>query len=106
MEAWDLFLRNETYDSSSSDEEDKGEKEGSLTGVKNTVDNEVDTISESSCMHGNDLFYENSNNKTMPSKNQIHYEDPFNLYDILNRNKDAGELSKDDDLKFPPAKSG
>nr|GEX90241.1 RNA-directed DNA polymerase, eukaryota [Tanacetum cinerariifolium] len=34
----------------------------------------------------------------MPDKDKVLSEDPFNLYDILNKRKDTG-----DDLKFPPS---
>ncbi|GJX83173.1 reverse transcriptase domain-containing protein [Tanacetum coccineum] len=67
-----------------------------LSGVKVTTDNDV-KVSESSCMHNNDLLYDNKHNNIMPDKDKILSDDPFNLYDILNKRKDSG-----DDLKYPP----
>ncbi|GJX44792.1 RNA-directed DNA polymerase, eukaryota [Tanacetum coccineum] len=68
MESWDPLFRNEAYDSSSSDEEDECENEGSLNGDNNESDKKVDRVSESSCMHRDALFYDNSNNKSMASE--------------------------------------
>ncbi|GJT88270.1 hypothetical protein Tco_1069987 [Tanacetum coccineum] len=99
MEAWDPLFRNEAYDSLSFDEEDECENKGSLNGDNNESDKEVDRVSESSCMHGDALFYDNSNNKSMASKARS--EDPFNLYDILNKNKENDGNSKEGELKYP-----
>nr|GEX13621.1 RNA-directed DNA polymerase, eukaryota [Tanacetum cinerariifolium] len=100
MEACDPLFRNEAYDSSSSDEEDECENKGSLNGNNNESDKEVDRVSEYSCMHWDALFYNNINNKSMASKAQS--EDPFNLYDILNKNKENDGNSKEGELKYPP----
>ncbi|GJZ60775.1 RNA-directed DNA polymerase, eukaryota [Tanacetum coccineum] len=67
------------------------------TGDKVTPDNDVQKVSESSCMHNNDLLYDNNHNNIMPDKDKVLSEDPFNLYDILNTRNDS-----DDDLKYPP----
>nr|GEY01904.1 hypothetical protein [Tanacetum cinerariifolium] len=67
MEAWDPLLRNEEYDSSSSNEEDEHKNEGSLNGDKYESDKEVDKVSESSCMHEDAPFFDNSNNKSRAS---------------------------------------
>ncbi|GJZ96432.1 hypothetical protein Tco_0668766 [Tanacetum coccineum] len=48
-------------------------------------------------MHNNDLLYDNNHNNIMHDKEKVLSEDPFNLYDILNKRKDSG-----DDLKYPP----
>ncbi|GJS20361.1 RNA-directed DNA polymerase, eukaryota [Tanacetum coccineum] len=90
----------EPNNNSSSDEEDECENEGSLNGDKNDTDKEVDRVSESSCMHGDALFYDNSNNKSMASKAES--GDPFNLYDILNKNKENDGISKEGELKYLP----
>ncbi|GJU57962.1 hypothetical protein Tco_1235728 [Tanacetum coccineum] len=82
--------------SESSDDEDDVEDSGSQSGNKVTTDNDVDRVSESSCMHNNDLLYDNNQNNIMPDKDKVLSEDPFNLYDILNRRKDSS-----DDLKYP-----
>ncbi|GKC94163.1 hypothetical protein Tco_1159605 [Tanacetum coccineum] len=51
-------------------------------------------------MHGDALFYDNNNNKSMAGKDES--EDPFNLYDILNKNKESDGISKKGELKYPP----
>ncbi|GJT68313.1 hypothetical protein Tco_1019793 [Tanacetum coccineum] len=71
--------------------------DGSRSGDKVTTDNDVERVSESSYMHNNDLLYDNNHNNIMPDKYKVLSEDPFNLYDILNKRKDSG-----DDLKYPP----
>nr|GEY13065.1 RNA-directed DNA polymerase, eukaryota, nucleotide-binding alpha-beta plait domain protein [Tanacetum cinerariifolium] len=63
MEGWDSLLHNEDYASSSSDEENEQENEGSRDGEKYESDKEVDKVSESSCMQGDALFYDNDKNK-------------------------------------------
>ncbi|GJS91685.1 RNA-directed DNA polymerase, eukaryota [Tanacetum coccineum] len=40
------------------------------------------------------------NGDVMASK--VVSEDPFNLYEILNKTKESGSISKEDDLKYPP----
>ncbi|GJY71261.1 heat stress transcription factor B-4-like protein, partial [Tanacetum coccineum] len=86
---------NVMSDQSSDDEEDV-EDDGSQSGDKVTSDNDVERVSESSCMHNNDLLYDKDNN-IIPDKDKVLSEDPFNLYDTLNKRKDNG-----DDLKYPP----
>nr|GEX10852.1 RNA-directed DNA polymerase, eukaryota, nucleotide-binding alpha-beta plait domain protein [Tanacetum cinerariifolium] len=102
MKGWDPLLRNEDYASSSSDEENKQENEGSRNGEKYESDNEVDKVSESSCMQGDALFYDNDNNKSKESN--VQSEDPFNIYDLLNKNinKESDGNSKEGELKYPP----
>nr|GFC66265.1 hypothetical protein [Tanacetum cinerariifolium] len=67
MEGWDPLLRNEDYASSSSDEENEQENEGLRNGEKYKSDKEVDKVSESSCMQGDAIFYDNDNNKSTKS---------------------------------------
>nr|GEX08973.1 hypothetical protein [Tanacetum cinerariifolium] len=67
MEGWDPLLRNEDYASSSSDEENEQENEGSRNGETYESDKEVDKVSKSSCMQGDALFYDNDNNKSKES---------------------------------------
>ncbi|GJY52244.1 RNA-directed DNA polymerase, eukaryota [Tanacetum coccineum] len=83
--------------SHSYDEEDV-EDNGSQSGDKVTSDNDVERVSESSCMHNNDLLYDNNHNNIMLDNDKVLMDDPFNLYDILNKRKDSG-----DDLKYPPS---
>ncbi|GJY68986.1 hypothetical protein Tco_0471968 [Tanacetum coccineum] len=81
----------------SSDDEEDAKDDGSHSRDKVTTDNDVKRVSESSCMHNNDLLYDNNYNNIMPDKDKVLSDDPFNLYDILNKRKDSG-----DDLKYPP----
>nr|GEU65702.1 hypothetical protein [Tanacetum cinerariifolium] len=79
------------------DNEEDAEDDGSQSRDKVTTDNDVERVSESSCMHNNNLLYDNKHNNIMSDKNKVLSKDPFNLYDILNKRKDSG-----DDLKYPP----
>nr|GFA96892.1 hypothetical protein [Tanacetum cinerariifolium] len=97
MEAWDLFICNDSYESESSDDEEKAKEDGSQSGDKVTAYNDVERVFESSCMHNNVLLYDNNHNNIMTDKDKVLSEDPFNLFDILNKRKDSG-----DDLKYPP----
>nr|GEX43665.1 hypothetical protein [Tanacetum cinerariifolium] len=97
MEASDPFICNDSYKSESSDDEEDAEDDGSQSGDKVTIDNDVERVSESSCMHNNELLYDNNHNNIMPDKDKVLSDDPFNLYDILNKRNDSG-----DDLKYPP----
>nr|GFC67579.1 hypothetical protein [Tanacetum cinerariifolium] len=98
MEAWDSFICNSSYESESSDDEEDAKDDGSQSGYKGTTDNDVENVSESSCMHNNDLLYDKNHNNIMSDKNKVLSEDPFNLYDIMNKRNDSG-----DDLKYPPS---
>ncbi|GKF39639.1 hypothetical protein Tco_0119700, partial [Tanacetum coccineum] len=53
-------------------------------------------------MHANGFVYEYGNTKKVSEDEPFRSEDPFGIYDILNRNKDSRELSKEDDLSHPP----
>ncbi|GKB50811.1 hypothetical protein Tco_0901564 [Tanacetum coccineum] len=75
----------------------KGSVRRSQSGDKVIADNDVEMVSESNCMHNNDLLYDNNHNNIMRNKDKVLSEDPFNLYDILNKRNDSG-----DDLKYPP----
>ncbi|GJT37241.1 hypothetical protein Tco_0937106 [Tanacetum coccineum] len=98
MEAWDPFICNDSYEGESSDDDEEDAKDdGSQSGDKVTTDNDVERVFESSYMHNNDLLYDYSYNNIMPDKDKFLFDDPFNLYDILNKRKDSA-----DDLKYPP----
>ncbi|GJV42846.1 hypothetical protein Tco_1427382 [Tanacetum coccineum] len=98
MKAFDPFICNDSYESESSNDEEDAEDDGSQSGDKVTVDNDVERVSKSSCMHNNDLLYDNNHNNITSDKDKVLFEDPFNLYDVLNKRKDSG-----DDLKYPPS---
>nr|GEW29604.1 RNA-directed DNA polymerase, eukaryota [Tanacetum cinerariifolium] len=85
-EACDPFIFNDTYESESSNDEDVND-EGSQSRYKVTSDNDVERVSESSCMHNNDLLYDNNHNITMHDKDKVLSKDPFKLYDILNKRR-------------------
>nr|GEX41313.1 retrovirus-related Pol polyprotein from transposon TNT 1-94 [Tanacetum cinerariifolium] len=93
MEAQDPFICNDSYESEPSydDEDDGSQSEDKVIG-----DNDVEKVSESSCMHNNNLLYDNNHNNIMFDKDKVLSRDPFNLYDILNKRKDS------DDLKYLP----
>ncbi|GJZ10712.1 hypothetical protein Tco_0545471 [Tanacetum coccineum] len=97
IEAWDPFICNDSYESESSDDDEDVENDGSQSRDKVTADNDVERVSESSCMHNNDLLYDNNHNNIMSDKDKVLSEDLFNLYDILNKRKDSG-----DNLKYLP----
>nr|GEW05013.1 RNA-directed DNA polymerase, eukaryota [Tanacetum cinerariifolium] len=73
---------------------------GSRNGEKYESDKEVDKVSESSYMQGDALFYDNDNNKSKESN--VQFEDLFNIYDLLNKNKESDGNSKEGELKYPP----
>nr|GEV23574.1 putative reverse transcriptase domain-containing protein [Tanacetum cinerariifolium] len=68
------------------------EDDGSQSGDKVTANNDVERVFESSCMHNNNLLYNNNHNNIMPDKDKVLFEDPFDLYDILNKRKDIASL--------------
>ncbi|GJU00258.1 hypothetical protein Tco_1110596 [Tanacetum coccineum] len=73
MEAWDPFICNDSYESESSDDEEDAKDDGSHSRDKVTTYNDV-------------------------KRDKVLSDDPFNLYDILNKRKDSG-----DDLKYLPS---
>nr|GEX01742.1 reverse transcriptase domain-containing protein [Tanacetum cinerariifolium] len=83
--------------SESSDDEEDAKDDGSQSRDKVTMYNDVERVSESSCMHNNDLLFDNNHKNIMHDKDKVLSEDPFNLHDILSKRKDT-----DDDLKYPP----
>ncbi|GJZ29675.1 RNA-directed DNA polymerase, eukaryota [Tanacetum coccineum] len=73
IEASDPFICNDSYESESSNDEEDTKDDRSRSGDKVTTDNDVE-------------------------RDKVLSDDPFNLYDILNKRKDSG-----DDLKYPPS---
>ncbi|GJU65091.1 RNA-directed DNA polymerase, eukaryota, partial [Tanacetum coccineum] len=78
MEGWDPLLRNEDYASSSSDEENEHDNEGSRNEEKYESDKEVDKVSESSCMQGDAPFYDNDNNKKRETPSEEVKQNSYN----------------------------
>nr|GEV51388.1 RNA-directed DNA polymerase, eukaryota, nucleotide-binding alpha-beta plait domain protein [Tanacetum cinerariifolium] len=66
IKAQDLFICNDSYESDSSDDEENEKDDGSQSGDKVSTDNDVEMVFESSCMHNNDLLYDNNHNNIMP----------------------------------------
>nr|GEU88141.1 RNA-directed DNA polymerase, eukaryota [Tanacetum cinerariifolium] len=98
MEACDPFICNDSYKSKSSNDEEDVKDDESQSGDKVTVSNDVEKVSESSCLHNNNFLYDNNHNNIMHDKDKVLLDDPFNLYDIMNKRKDSGN-----DLKYPPS---
>ncbi|GKA90830.1 RNA-directed DNA polymerase, eukaryota [Tanacetum coccineum] len=99
MKAWSPFF-HEGSTNSTNDEESEGEDARSLCGTKNDSDSNIERVSESSCMHEKDILYDNA--KNTPSMEPISSEDPFGIYDILNKKTENVEQSKEEELKYPP----
>ncbi|GKA92920.1 hypothetical protein Tco_0814845 [Tanacetum coccineum] len=66
--------------------------------AKEAEDFKVERVSESSFMHENDIMHENKNT---PYEEELYYDDPFKIYDILNMNKDNVGKSLDEGFKYP-----
>ncbi|GKA98661.1 hypothetical protein Tco_0826598 [Tanacetum coccineum] len=76
MEAWDAFICNDSHESElSDDDDDDAEDDGSQSVDKVTTDIDVERVSESSCMHNNDLLYDNNHNNIMSDKDKVLSED-------------------------------
>ncbi|GJR12569.1 retrotransposon protein, putative, ty1-copia subclass, partial [Tanacetum coccineum] len=58
MEAYDLFICNDSYESESSDDEEHAEDDGSQSGDKVTTDNDVERVSESSYLTENRVLWD------------------------------------------------
>ncbi|GKD92854.1 hypothetical protein Tco_1372691 [Tanacetum coccineum] len=83
------------FDDNNSDNLNSGEYDNNIGNFNNgNFDDNIDHVSESSCMHDNKRF---SNSKEHSKKS----EDPFEIYKILNRNKDSEETGGEEP-KFPP----
>ncbi|GJY96182.1 hypothetical protein Tco_0512543 [Tanacetum coccineum] len=97
LEAWSPDFSNDDSDNSSSDEESVDEEH-----VSNTCDfqneKEDEHVSESSCMKDNGVELKKHGTSDEPRPIS---EDPFGIYDLLNKNA-AKQDSKGDDPIFPP----
>ncbi|GJY44019.1 hypothetical protein Tco_0432232 [Tanacetum coccineum] len=103
LEAWSPDFSNYLSDNDTEEDESDDEKmdqgsEKNGTNCEIDKENEVDHVSESSCMNVNGVVSEN-NGMSQDSKNTS--EDPFGIYNILNRKPDNRD-SKSDDPIFPP----
>ncbi|GJW63473.1 hypothetical protein Tco_0115357, partial [Tanacetum coccineum] len=104
LDAWTLKFLVDNLDNSSSDDEsidaDEGRKYGDKEHENIKENSEVNRVSESSCMHGNEFMHENVAN--IHCKETIQSKDPFNIYEILRKNKDNVSRSKYVDPSYPP----
>ncbi|GKA47007.1 hypothetical protein Tco_0739890 [Tanacetum coccineum] len=112
LESWSpKFIDLNDEDLESGDETDGEEKDNNNGNSENDLqpDNEydLDHVSESSCMHANDQEHNYASKCTeLPN----HSDDPFEIYKILDKNKDkvVSEKNKDKvvsdstDPQFPP----
>nr|GEY61530.1 hypothetical protein [Tanacetum cinerariifolium] len=63
-------------------------------------DNEIEMVSESSCMQDNNFIHEEAPNVTRTES--PHSEDPFNIYELLQKKKnDVASISKESDPTYP-----
>ncbi|GKB56355.1 hypothetical protein Tco_0912541 [Tanacetum coccineum] len=104
LDAWTLKFLVDNLDNSSSDDEsidaDEGRKYGDKEHENIKENSEVNRVSESSCIHGNEFMHENVAN--IYCKETIQSKDPFNIYEILRKNKDNVSRSKYVDQSYPP----
>ncbi|GKD29366.1 hypothetical protein Tco_1240144, partial [Tanacetum coccineum] len=104
QETWSpKFIELKDEDSQSGYESDGEEEENgngnlvndSQSKNENDLDeNDLDHVSESSCMHVNDHEYNHASKFT---KHPINSDDPFEIYKILDKNNDKGGLEKNKD---------
>ncbi|GJR53713.1 RNA-directed DNA polymerase, eukaryota, partial [Tanacetum coccineum] len=104
QETWSpKFIKLKDEDSQSGYESDGEEEENgngnlvndSQSKNENDLDeNELDHVSESSCMHVNDHEYNHASKFT---EHPINSDDPFEIYKILDKNNDKGGLEKNKD---------
>ncbi|GJY65325.1 RNA-directed DNA polymerase, eukaryota [Tanacetum coccineum] len=103
LEVWspdfNNYLSDNDTDKDVSDDENMNQGSGKNgLNCESDKDNDVDHVSESNCMKDYGAASENSG-KSKDAKYSS--EDPFRIYDILNRKPDNSE-SKSDDPTFPP----
>ncbi|GJV34567.1 hypothetical protein Tco_1394967 [Tanacetum coccineum] len=105
------FIEEKDEDSQSGDETDDEKEENDKGNLVNDsendndlVENELDHVSESSCMH------DHNHHASKRTEHPINSDDPFEIYKILEKNKDKGGLEKNKgngevestDPYFPP----
>ncbi|PWA77503.1 RNA-directed DNA polymerase, eukaryota, Nucleotide-binding alpha-beta plait domain protein [Artemisia annua] len=105
MEAWEPNFLSDEFDNLSSDGELFGEDDGKIgtnedNGHEQCDVSDVERVSESSFTPGDDIVQDNILNKNTPVET-IHSDDPFNIYEILNKKVDK-DNHVSEDLPFPP----
>nr|GEX32559.1 RNA-directed DNA polymerase, eukaryota, nucleotide-binding alpha-beta plait domain protein [Tanacetum cinerariifolium] len=93
------YLWEDDQDDLSSDGESQ---EGDVANKADNNESDVDRVSESSFMHENDTAHKDVN---ICKKREVesHSEDPFNIYGILDGQKNNVNNSCSDEPKFPPS---
>ncbi|GJV03110.1 RNA-directed DNA polymerase, eukaryota [Tanacetum coccineum] len=98
LDAWFPNFQEDDQDDLSSDGESQ---EGDVANKADNNESDVDRVSESSFMHENDTAHKDAN---ICKKGEVgsHSEDPFNIYGILDGQKNNVCNSCSDEPKFPP----
>ncbi|GJT80674.1 reverse transcriptase domain-containing protein [Tanacetum coccineum] len=98
LDAWFPNFQEDDQDDLSSDGESQ---EGDVANKADNNESDVDRVSESSFMHENDTAHKDANSC---KKGEVgsHSEDPFNIYGILDGQKNNVCNSCSDEPKFPP----
>ncbi|GJZ72418.1 RNA-directed DNA polymerase, eukaryota [Tanacetum coccineum] len=127
LEAWSPKFIKKDDDYSSSDEDSAGDENEHKTDVNENEfeledDKEVERVSESSCMHVDDNVIKDKENGMVKgsvnaivrdhvsspaigddlTKANVHSADPFNIYDMLNKNNNKTNQSSEE-LQHPPS---
>nr|GEX85667.1 RNA-directed DNA polymerase, eukaryota, nucleotide-binding alpha-beta plait domain protein [Tanacetum cinerariifolium] len=102
LKPWVPDFHDKKYGSSSSDGEQFEEDDGQVSGTKkqdkvNNDDNEVDRVYETSFGCDQDSMHENLNKLPV---DEVHSEDPFKIYDILEKKKENTGHSSEEEPKF------
>nr|GEU90336.1 RNA-directed DNA polymerase, eukaryota [Tanacetum cinerariifolium] len=98
LDAWFSKFQEDDQDDLSSDGESQ---EGDIANKADNNESDVDRVSESSFMHKNDTAHKDVNS-CKNGEVGSHSEDPFNIYGILNGQKNNVCNSCSDEPKFPP----
>nr|GEU43524.1 RNA-directed DNA polymerase, eukaryota, reverse transcriptase zinc-binding domain protein [Tanacetum cinerariifolium] len=103
---WIPELRDDKYEANSSDEESLGEGSEGLMGENlneqfKEQDTDVEEVSEISFMNGSTHMYSNEVKNCKGGKQTTQFEDPFKIYDILNKKQKTQVDTPDSHLKFP-----
>ncbi|GJS28367.1 RNA-directed DNA polymerase, eukaryota [Tanacetum coccineum] len=98
LDAWFPNFQEDDQDDLSSDGESQ---EGDVANKADNNESDVDRVSESSFMHENDTAHKDANS-CKKGDVESHSEDPFNIYGILDGQKNNVCNSCSDEPKFPP----
>ncbi|GJU04920.1 RNA-directed DNA polymerase, eukaryota [Tanacetum coccineum] len=98
LDAWSPNFQDDDQDDLSSDEESQ---EDDVSNKDDKTESDVDRVSESSFMHENDFVHKDV---TCSKTGEVgtHSEDPFNIYGLLDGQKNKACNSGSEDPKFPP----